>query len=221
MKKNFKFAAIGCGGIIAFAILVGILAAIFDPEDSNEKSSISKQDTTLDTLAIQKENQIADSIATVNKEKKLQAEADLKKFKKNTDEFEGSSFYRDPRTPNYTNVNFVYPYIGEKNNSYWLRLKMQYAADDWLFINKAIFLVDGETFPVTGNWERDNSGGQIWEWIDMPVEESGIPLLQLIANSKTTKLRYEGNQYRNDREITNKEKDIIKKTLEIYRGLKN
>ena len=169
--------------------------------------------------AIERNKKLNDSLNDVNKERRDLAEKKLQSFKKTTDEFEGSSFYRDSRAPNYTNIDFIYPYIGEKGDRFWLRLKMQYEADDWLFIDNAIFLVDGEKYPVSGNWERDNDGGRIWEWLDLPVEPSGVMLLEKIANSQTTKVRFVGNKYHNDRTLTKKEKDIIKNTLEIYQAL--
>jgi hypothetical protein len=160
-----------------------------------------------------------DSINTVRAENKLKAEKALKSFKKNVDEFEGTTFYSDPRTPNYTNVNFIYPYSGVKDDHAWLRLKMQYTSDNWLFINNAILLIDDEKFYISGNWERDNNS-QIWEWLDIQVRQNEYSILEKIASSKSAKIRYEGNQYYKDRNITSKEKSIIKKTLEIYDLLK-
>jgi len=100
-----------------------------------------------------------------------------------------------------------------------LRLKFQYTSDDWLFIERAILMIDGEKYTVTGNWERDNNS-DIWEWLDLSVEENELLILEKLVNSKDAKVRYEGRQYHNDRTISSKEKSIIKKTLEIYNNLK-
>ncbi|AYN01977.1 hypothetical protein [Chryseobacterium sp. 3008163] len=80
-------------------------------------------------------------------------------------------------------------------------------------------MVDDEKFNVSGKWERDHDS-RIWEWLDIQVKESEYEILKKIATSKVTKIRYEGKQYHDDRTLTQKEKDIIKKTLEIYDGLK-
>ena len=157
-------------------------------------------------------------MALISKQKKEKAERALKIFKKSEDEFEGTTFYTDSRAPNYTNINFIYPYIGQKEDNYWLRLKFQYSADDWLFIKNATLLIDGEQFTITGNWERDNNS-RIWEWLDMQVGINELSILSKLANSESAKVRYEGRKYYDDRTITSKEKDIIKKTLDIYKDL--
>ena len=211
MKKFFKIAGIGCASLIGLFFIIGIIGAIFN-SDSEIESDIKNSKSELkvvDSLELKKQEKIKDSLAVVNKKKKDKAEKDLKSFKKKEDEFEGNAFYRDPRTPYYTNVNFIYPYIGQKGNSYWLRLKFQYAADDWLFIDKGILLVDGEKFTITGNWETDHNSG-IWEWLDISVRDTERLILEKIANSKSAKIRYVGRQYHNDRTITKKEKSIIR-----------
>jgi hypothetical protein len=221
MKKFLKIAGIGCGSLIGLFLIIGVIGAIFS-SDSETETTTENSETTIkvvDSLEIKRQQKVKDSLALIAKAKREKAEKDLSSFKKKEDEFEGNTFYRDPRTPYYTNVNFIYPYIGQKDNDYWLRLKFQYAADDWLFINNGILLVDGEKYTISGNWERDNNSG-IWEWLDIPVRDTERLILERIANSKSAKIRYVGTQYHNDRTITNKEKSIIKKTLEIYDNLK-
>lgn len=225
MKKIFKIAGIGCLSIIGFFVISGILVGIFSSEtELNTENKLTTKNNksktiVIDSVQLKKEEKRKDSILAIKKQKRKKAERDLNKFKKKEDEFEGNAFYRDPRTPYYSNVNFIYPYIGEKDNYYWLRLKFQYASEDWLFIKNGILLVDGEKFEITGNWERDHNSG-IWEWLDISVGESERYILEKIANSKSAKIRYNGTQYYNDRTMTRKEKSIIKKTLEIYDNLK-
>jgi len=222
MKKFLKIAGIGCGSLIGLFIIIGIIGAIFTSSDDSKSTESAKNETgtnTVDSVYIKEQQRTKDSLEIVSQQKKVKAEKDLASFKKNEDEFNQTTFYRDPRTPYYTNVNFIYPYIGKKSDQYWLRLRFQYASDDWLFIRKGILLVDGEQFTITGSWQRDNNS-EIWEWLDMHVGESELIILDRIANSENAKVRYEGTQYYKDRTITKKEKDIIRKTLEIYDNLK-
>lgn len=214
-KKIFLY---GCLPLIGLFILLIIISIAFGAPD--EKTLIVENPDIIkrDSIQIAQEKAIKDSIENVIKQKKEDAEKKLKAFKKNEDEFNATAFYRDPRTPKYTNINFIYPYIGQKGNNYWLRLKFQYTSDNWLFINKGILLIDGEQYIITGTWERDNDS-TIWEWLDMQVGTEERIILERLANSKSAKVRYEGRQYRKDRTITSKEKDIIKKTLEIFDDL--
>ena len=217
MKKKIKSKGQGCMILLVISLIIGAIISIFSPETlpNNQNSTL----TAVDSLELKKQERIKDSLLIVNKKKKDKGKRALKLFKKKKDEFEGNTFYRDPRTPYYSNVNFIYPYIGQKGDNYWLRLKFQYASEDWLFINKTILLVDGEKFTVTGNWERD-SNSKIWEWLDISVKNNERLILEIIANSKSAKVRYNGSQYYKDRTITRKEKNIIKKTLGIFDNLK-
>ncbi len=218
MKKILK---VGCLSIIGLFVISAILTGIFG-SNSEVETDTEKPETkaiVLDSTEIKKQQKQRDSLRVLTKKKREKAKRALKNFKKNKDDFEGNAFYRDPRTPYYTNVNFIYPYIGQEGESYWLRLKFQYASNDWLFINKGVLLIDGEKFTINGNWKRDNNSG-IWEWLDIPVRKTELMILEKIANSKSAKIRYIGTKYHNDRTITRKEKNIIKKTLGIYNDLK-
>lgn len=216
-KKIFKFGCLPILGLFFIVFLIGVFSGSDDTTTTTDKQKTTQQ---IDSTEIKENQRIQDSIAQVKAQAKLEAEKTLKTFKSNNDEFNNTSFYRDPRTPNYTNVNFIYPYIGkDENNNYWLRLKFQYTAEDWLFIQSGVILVDDEKFTISGTWERDNNS-TIWEWLDMPVGESELMILEKIANSKSAKIRYIGSQYHNDRTITSKEKSIIKKTLDVYNELK-
>lgn len=211
MKKNVQQII----SIFTLAFFVFIAFGSEDDENTTTETLENTQEIKEDNLTQAQKDSI-ELVKTKNREK---GEKELKSFKKNEDEFEGSAFYRDPRTPYYSNVNFIYPYIGKKENQYWLRLKFQYTSDDWLFIERAILMIDGEKYTVTGNWERDNNS-DIWEWLDLSVEENELLILEKLVNSKDAKVRYEGRQYHNDRTISSNEKSIIKKTLEIYNNLK-
>ena len=143
----------------------------------------------------------------------------MSSFKVNKDEFNNTAYYRDKRTPYYSNINFIYPYIGNENDRYWLRLKFQYAADDWLFIEKIMIKTDTKDYTLYGRFERDNNS-DIWEWHDIAPDEGDIFMLRDIANSKKAMVRYQGSKYHADRTLTSKEKSIITKTLDIYDKLK-
>jgi hypothetical protein len=210
MNKNLKTLA----SALTLVFFLFIAYGSNDEKSTSTTNDIEEKSEVSNLTQAQK-----DSAESVSKENKEKAENALKNFKKNKDDFQGDTFYSDPRTPTYTNTNFIYPYIGNKGDQYWLRLKFQYTSQDWLFINNTILMVDDEKFNISGSWERDHDS-RIWEWLDIAVQEREYQMLKKIANSKTTKVRYEGNKYHDDRALTQEEKDIIKKTLEIYDGVK-
>lgn len=219
MKKFFKIAGIGCLGFIGLFIISAVFVGLFGSDKENNSTDENVVTKKVDSVKLKEDLRIKDSISIVRLKKRTKAEKALKTFRKIEDEFEGNTFYYDKRTPKYTNRNFIYPYIGKNGDHYWLRLRLQYASENWLFIKKGTLLIDGEKYTITGNWEKDHNSG-IWEWLDIEVKANQLRILNKIANSKSTKVRYEGTKYHDDRTITSKEKSIIRKTLEIYDSLK-
>ena len=165
-----------------------------------------------------------DSLVQVEKQKKIDdARKKLSYFRKETNYYGDVNYYQDRRIPTHTNIDFIYPYIAETDNNYLLHIRFMYASND---IFKGIIIADGHKYTfleLITYWaerrDKDNdteNGG----WIDIGANDTDIFILQKIANSKFAKIRYEGRQYYNDRTITSKEKSIIKKTLDIYNGLR-
>lgn len=205
-----KFLKIGCLGAIGLFVLVFVFIFFSTPDDNpSEKLDYSPQEVVQETT---EKPIMTDSIWS---------SIIGNKFRVDKDDFKKSAFYYHKSSPKYVNQNWIYPYLGKSENNIWLRLKLQYEADDWLFINKVQFLIDGEVIDyANGSFDRDNSGGRIWEWGDLKVDASGAAILHIIAESKVTKVRYTGNQYHNDRTITVREKKVMKETLATYLAAK-
>ena len=138
------------------------------------------------------------------------------------DEVNSITWYQHRSSPSLNESNGLFAYIGKKGNDVWLRLKITYTADDWLFIKSYTFNIDGNNFPVTLNWgdtNRDNSGGRVWEWVDLMLDSQAYVLLEKIRDSKRTILRSAGKQYYKDRDISQQEKDAIKELLIAYQSM--
>lgn len=118
-------------------------------------------------------------------------------------------------------VSKVEAYLGEKNDGYWLRMKLMYEGESWLFVQSFKFLIDGRPLeiPVRGfKMERDNDR-RVWEWADVAVNNEFYQILKAIANSKSAELRYVGKQYYKDRSIKEGEKKSIAKILKAFEDL--
>ncbi|UXP31739.1 hypothetical protein N6H18_15425 [Reichenbachiella agarivorans] len=153
------------------------------------------------------------------KQEKLKA---LNKLKKNFDDINGTTWYKNPYFTHYTNSNHTSIYIGSKPNVSWLRLTMSYTGEDWIFFEKAFLSYDGDTWEVPFDKykekETDNGGG-VWEWIDVSVPEHRIDFLMGLANSKNAKMRLSG-KYTKTRNLTWNERQGIKDVLNGYKALK-
>jgi hypothetical protein len=146
----------------------------------------------------------------------------LSNFRIKKDEFKQLSWYQPKTAPLYTNANGIYLYFAIKGNTLGdLRLRMQYYADDWLFIKSATFLIDGVPYELyTGRFERDNEGGMIWEWYDQPVDNQSSEIIAALLKCKSAKIRYNGQQYYNDRKITSQQLAAIRSAHKLYADLR-
>ncbi len=152
----------------------------------------------------------------------------LKKMDKEEDIVRGITFYYHDRFPYSASAgywyaderSFVLPYLGiDSNNNVWLRLVCNYTAYSWIFFEKIIFSVDGKNTTEYFSYYdvvRDNASGKIWEYVDMDVYASEIKLLQSIADSERTIIRFEGDNYYDDVTVKEKDKECLSFMLKLY-----
>ena len=138
------------------------------------------------------------------------------------DEVNAITWHQHRSSPDSNASNGFFSYIGKKGDDVWLRLKITYTDEDWLFIKRYTFNIDGSNYPVSIDWgdrKSDNSGGQIWEWVDLMVDSEAYALLEKVRDSKRTILRYEGNQYYKDRDVSQQEKQAVREILIAYEAM--
>lgn len=144
----------------------------------------------------------------------------VQKMSKNTDKIEGIDWYTDRSSPKYNNANAFYLYIGKEGaGAPWLRLRIQYHANDWLFINSFTVVADGQRFDRSAvNFERDNNH-MIWEWYDENLSSSDLQMIRAVIASKEAVIRFNGGQYRKDVNITTAQKAALQNVLDAYTAL--
>lgn len=139
------------------------------------------------------------------------------------DEFDpkGTTWYKPKSAPQYTNRNGIYLYFGEQGGKLLpLRFRIQYYADDWLFIKKVQFSIDEmayEFYPL--DTERDHGSGKIWEWFDESVTGSDRELIYALSNAENAKMKFIGSQYYDIRNITQQQTLDIKRVVELYNAM--
>lgn len=194
---------------LAASIILSFLLSVAKTDTKDDLSDNSPDVTETETSQI-KETPIDSALI-----------AQLKpKFKERKDEFTGRTWVSHKNEAKYRNQNSIYAYFELKDGKpINPRLVIQYEGDDWLFIKDCIILSSEGKVTASGKFERDNSGGRVWEWLDMPLSSSDAHLLFLIANGTDFKMRYNGSQYNKDRTITKKEQALIQETLDYYFAL--
>ena len=192
--------------------------------------------TTLDSAiqALPEDEQFRKLLENVNglikEQKRLEAEA-LERERQvalaamfvKTDSFEGIDWYYDRATYSSYAGNKFLLYIGKRPfGGPGLRLRMQYYGSNWVFWETLTISVDGEKFSINpGYYEvnRDNSGGNVWEWYDMAPSPANLEMIRKIINSNNTILRFQGDTYHADRVLSSAQKRAFKNVLAAYEAL--
>lgn len=108
-------------------------------------------------------------------------------------------------------------YIGFNDRKQWLRFKVKYYGDDWLFVSSYKVAADDYRWQSPKlEFERDNSSGSVWEWIDVAAKNKEIEVAKALANAKKATIRFQGNQYYSDKQLQDDQKISIRKILKLY-----
>lgn len=129
----------------------------------------------------------------------------------------------EKRTSDYNNVNKFSIYIGKSDLSVWLRLKMSYEGDDWIFFERAYLSYGGNTHEIKFDKYKDSKtdngyGGRVWEWVDVRVDDATLKFLVQMAQSNDVKMRMVG-KYAHTRKLTKQEIQGVRDVLTAYHVL--
>lgn len=151
------------------------------------------------------------------------------KFDIEHDKVENITWYYPKNMPEYIDTRcYLIPYIGVQDNQVWICVRYNYTEDEWIFWKSLSILVDGnKTSKSVGsfNTTRDNGGGVVWEFYDdildvnASIDSNDIQLLEKIANSNETIVRFQGDDYHYDLTVSNNDKSMIKDVLAMYSAL--
>lgn len=205
--KN-EFGASGLG--IAKETLTELVARFPESEQAQEaKKLLSEINEKI--VAAEKAKQLEAQKAAEEQRKALaRLDANLVK---NVDEIKGITWVSHKSVPLLE--NYMTLYFGVKDGSaasYPLRMKLNYHADSWLFIESVTIKADDKVFDLGKlDFERDNAAGSIWEWSDTRVEDMAI--LNSILSAKKVVIRYDGRQYYHDFVLPDSQKNAMKESL--------
>lgn len=161
-----------------------------------------------------------DSISKAENAKTIKELSKHFTFKKDEFSTDGLAWVTPKDAPRDVNRNGIYCYFQTNNDrASNLRLKIQYTADDWLFIRYYIFSIDGMVFEYRPDDIETDHKSTIWEWADNQVTMFDQSLINALMMAKSAKIRYVGKQYHKDRTITAQQLLSIKRTVQLYRAM--
>ncbi len=147
------------------------------------------------------------------------------------DKMQGITWYMHNSMPEYIDVrSYLIPYIGVSDSgNAWICIRYNYTGDDWIFWKSATVMADGEkNFLIPSSYfdiVHDNDGGLVWEWYDecldynAAMDSAKIDMLNRIANSSETIVRFQGDDYYYDLTVTQEDKALIREVLTFYEKL--
>lgn len=166
---------------------------------------------------------VRDSTLRAENEKTIKRCSKL--FRVKSDEFSDSKWYYPVSAPKYTNQNGCYCYFSfSGSSSINFRFRFQYYDEDWLFIQKLIFNIDGDNVTIRPNFERDNST-MIWEWCDVRITKSddatGVDekFIKKLMSAKSVKVKVDGQHYYDTRTLTSQQIKAIKDSYDYFIAL--
>lgn len=150
----------------------------------------------------------------------------LRAMRRKHDDVQDVTWYYAPWNSQYVNGRSeLLLYISHpKGSSPSLWFTIRYVADEWLFIQSYTIKADEETFAIDASGfndvERDNGGGDIWEWYSTSAGPDELAMTRAVVASKRAVIRYTGRQYRKDRTISASEKQALRQVLDAYEVLR-
>lgn len=222
-KKDYSFFI-----MIAVVVAIAIGGYLLTSSPNIEETSESTQTTTKPVVKVPEFNTEEYAKSLVEKEKlRAASEKQLKyeinelrkQLRSNVDTVENITWYHDKTTPQYISGNMIYCYMGESGLHRWLRVVYGFSRDEWIFMDSIVFNIDGKiTRKVVRYDERhtDVNNG-IYEWVDwqvLPVDED---FLLSIANSKSTQIKFSGDEGAKSFTVSKNQKKALKNIITYYR----
>lgn len=170
-------------------------------------------------------DKLAEAQTAYQELKKAEAAKLLSQFRLEDDPVRGMKFYSSKVQPYYADVrSYVLPYIGmNSKDEVWLCAQLHYTGDNWVFFKKIIFSVDGKntekSYSYFNDIVRDNAYGNVWEYVNTANGSEYEDIFRAIASSGTTIVRFQGDNYRYDLTVSQKDKDAIQTVLDAYDAL--
>jgi hypothetical protein len=152
-----------------------------------------------------------------------QAEVALGSLNKRVDAIEGTTWFEDKADPvshSPGGWSRFHAYIGLKDGPPWLRVRVQYGGEDWLFCRSFIVVADGKRYdsgPVV--FKRENFSETVREWYDTLVSEREMAMLRAVVASNEAVIRFHGETYVFDAAVSAAQKQSLQNVLGAFDAL--
>lgn len=158
--------------------------------------------------------------------RKAQARAEINElrqyFRSNMDKVENIKWISHKKTPKFFQNKTIYTYLGDENGTVWPRTVIGFQKQGWIFMKQIIINVDGTQYNIDVNsLERKTDvvgDGTIMEYVDLRAAPELEKIMWAVANSKKSVVRFRGEQYHYDFEVSSQQKQAIKHIWSYYKA---
>jgi len=156
----------------------------------------------------------------------LEIQQTLEKLWIQRDDVERRSWIEGSVSCHSLSRSIALPYFGYFDDSGLgpLRWKIVYSSTNWVFYKTVVFAIDDETYYKNFDyWDvlRDNARGYVWEVADFVASNEDVELLQKIAASQKTVIRFKGDKDNAQYVVQKKDKELISLLLHAYELMNN
>lgn len=144
------------------------------------------------------------------------------KLEKEYDKFRDITFYKTSETFRFFKNSYFTTYLASTDEEDFLHLIFHYAGDDYIFMNEAIVLVDGESYTIPlQNVKREYLSyfDFRYEHADVTATDIEYDILKKIINGKDVEIRLHGEYYK-DFYVDLITQNQCQKIVDAFAGLK-
>jgi len=107
--------------------------------------------------------------------------------------------------------------VVKTENSITLSGTARYSASSWLFVDRYVVVAGDTRYESPSlDFRRDNAAGKIWEWTTFTVDSNRRALLDAVASEPDAVVRFYGQDYYNDKEVSMRHRDALQKMLRLH-----
>ena len=143
----------------------------------------------------------------------------LNRVTRDEDRFEpGTTWFNHPYNPAFDDVRLpIWLYIGCKEDGQpWLRLRTNWLGDTRISVQGIEAIYDGMTETLTDGPYKLDADALGWEWRDEAATAYQVEVLRSLSVAENVTLKYKGDPYAIEVELTAEEKSAVADMLELF-----
>jgi len=190
--------------------------------DDSRKQSCSKHTSTFENIQTTTTTTTTSVVSTTtapffSREEILKA---VKQMRSEKDQVTNYNFLEDKSSPTNWADSFYLYIITKEGYEPSLRFYVSYYGSNWIFWSNLTLNIDGDIYEVNAKGVKHDNNSMVYEWLDVLPTDSQLLIIAMVANSRSTLVRLEGDSYKHDFEVGPTQKKALLNVLAVYDGFR-